>query len=182
MSDTATVNPAIEQETEETSQGVYKGKGNKKVLNPFTGKEEMREGSFSLPLATDEDHAKQLVKQSGEDVVFWFNQGRKAQARIQMYSLFEDIFGDEKLNEDYASFILAYEQVVTEKTSDERKAKVREFLLGEEKFEQLKAKLAELETAGGLKPVFIDYATEELKKPSGVRGKRAKAVEATAGE
>lgn len=176
---TDVVNPIEVQDNEAEAQtsGVYKGKGNKKVMNPLTGKEEVRNGEFSLPLIRDEAHAKEILPNE-EDRVFWMNQGRKAQARIQMYSLFEDIFGDEALNEAYESFILAYSQVVTDKTSEERKQKVRDFLLSEEKFEGLKGALEDLTKAGGLKPVSIDYAVEELKKPSGVRGKKAKAQEA----
>ena len=164
-------------EAESQATGVYKGKGNKKVFNPLTGKDEVRNGEFSLPLIKDEEHAKELVP-SAEDRVFWMNAGRKMQARIQMYSMFDDIFGDEALNDAYTSFSLAYSQVVTDKTSEERKQKVRDFILSEEKFEDLKVALESLEKAGGLKPVYVDYATETLNKPSGVRGKKAKEVAA----
>lgn len=175
---TDVMNPVgIEQDNEasETSGGTYKGKGNKKVLNPFSGKEEVRNGEFSLPLIRDEEHAKELVP-NAEDRVFWMNAGRKAQARIQMYSLFDNLFDNDKLNDDYESFVLAYNQVVTDKTPEDRKQKVRDFILGEEKFVELKAKLDEIQ--GNFPPVFIDYAVEELKKPSGIRGKKAKVVEA----
>jgi hypothetical protein len=174
MSDTAVVNPASQvSDVNEVDTGKsYSGSGNKKILNPFTGKEETREGSFSLPLYESKEELESAL--SPEDIVFWTNAGRKYQARLQMYAALDATLDNEALNEDYQAFMGAYGNMVNDQTPEERKEVIRQFILSEPKFDALKGALAELKQRGGFPPVNIDFGQVELKKPSGVRGKRAK--------
>jgi len=171
-------NPAEDSEGIETANN-YSGKGNKKVTDPF-GKQVVRQGTFSLPLATDSSDAYQLCGGSEEDVVFWFNHGRKLQARMQLNASLDLDLGSKQLNDDYKSFENAMEQIgVTKDTPKEEREQVQAFILKQPKFEGIRAKWAEIQQ-NGFGPVHLDFSEVELKKPSGKRGRPAAEEAATA--
>ena len=170
MSDTATI----------TTAGIYGGKVKKNVKDPFGTDPIERVGKFSLPLATNLPEALEMVKNSADDVVFWFNHGRKLQARMQLNASLDLDLGSKQLNDDYKSFENAMEQIgVTKDTPKEEREQVQAFILKQPKFEGIRAKWAEIQQ-NGFGPVHLDFSEVELKKPSGKRGRPAAEEAATA--
>ena len=171
-------NPAEDSEGIETANN-YSGGGNKKVTDPF-GKEIKRKGTFSLPLAQNFDEAMQLSKGSEDDLIFWYNHGRKLQARIQLNSSLDVDLGSKQLNDDYKSFENAMEQIgVTKDTPKEERDEIQAWVLKQKKFEGIRAKWSEIQQ-NGFGPVHLDFSEVELKKPSGKRGRPAAEETATA--
>ena len=177
VDETELISPEVEGESETANN--YSGKGNKKVTDPF-GKQVVRQGTFSLPLAQNFDEAMQLSKGSEDDLIFWYNHGRKLQARMQLNASLDLDLGSKQLNDDYKSFENAMEQIgVTKDTPEEERKQVREFILKQPKFAGIRAKWDEIENKG-FGPVHLDFSDVELKKPSGKRGRPAAEEVATA--
>ena len=166
----------------------------RKVENPFTGEEITRIGTYTLDAATDLDSALAIVGQKESEVIFWFNYGRKLQAKAQMFNSLGFDLGSDELNELFGSFKRAMSGMLdalpkdaTKEQKDKLAAKrerIQKFILSEEKFEPIREKLTELEKAG-LESISIKFGNPDadgkvpdgemaLNKPSGKRGRKAK--------
>jgi len=162
MSDTATI----------TTAGIYGGKVKKNVKDPFGTDPIERVGKFSLPLATNLPEALEMVKNSADDVVFWFNHGRKQQARVYATSKLDFDLGSKEMNDLFDQYNQALESMQSKDDTKERQEQIKMFVLSIPKFKDLSAKLDEVRAGGGLKEVDIDFSQTELVKPSGIRGRR----------
>lgn len=158
--------------------GVYGGKVKKNVKDPFGTDPIERVGKFSLPLATSLPEALEMVKNSAEDVVFWFNHGRKLQARVYATSKLDFDLGSKEMNDLFDQYNQALESMQSKDDTKERQEQIKQFVLSIPKFKELSAKLDEVRAGGGLREVDINFAETELIKPSGIRGRR-KATTAT---
>lgn len=159
-------------ESETETANIAKGSGNKKLMDPF-GKETLRKGTFSLPLAVDSSDAYQMCGGNESDVVFWFNFGRKLAARNQMNAALELDLGSKQLNDDYKSFENAMSEIgVTKDTPAEEREQIQKFILKQPKFAGILAKWDDIKT-NGFGAVHLDFSQVELKKPSGKRGRPA---------
>ena len=145
------------------------GKVTKKVED-LNGKMIEVEGTYTLPLATNMNEALSMVKNSEDDFVFWFNHGRKVQARAQVAATLGMEFETEELEDRDKQFKNALKNMVEEDTPDADKAEARKFLLSLPKFKDL----AETYKTFSPDPKNIDFGSVELKRPSGVRGRRKK--------
>lgn len=181
------------------------GTVSKKVDNPFTGDEIVRKGIYDLQAAQNIEQAYELVGQDEKEVLFWFNHGRRTQAKQQMLGLLDFDLGDEKLNDLFKSFRNAMNNIVTKDTSAERREAIQKFILSEDKFEPIREKLDAMK-AQGIEDVKIQFASPtipvedengnpvivngkvqvkvaeneiELRKPTGKKG-RAKKVDPNA--
>jgi len=105
-----------------------------------------------------------------EDLLFWFNYGRKVAARAQVNAALGFDLGDEKLNDLFKSFQNAMSNMVTDKTTPEKREKIKNFILDEDKFEPLRSHLADWKPEG----VTVDFSSVEIKKPSGQKGRPKK--------
>lgn len=164
---TSNVSPATE-----VVEDIYTGKVSTKVTNPFTRKEVKVTADFKLPQAKSGEQALNMVNGSEDDLVFWFNMGRRLVARqIVGQSLGFDL-GSDDLNNLYKSFDSAMASMYSEGMSEERVKKIRDFILGEEKFAPLRDKL----TSWTPEHQTFDFSQIELKKPSGKRGPKGKST------
>jgi len=161
---TSNVSPAVEVES-----GIYSGKVSTKVIHPVDQVEVKVTGDFKLPLASDLNEALTMVGGNDSDVVFWFNYGRKMQARIQVGQSLGMDLGSDELNELLKSFNTAMGSFGTN-LSDARKNKIKDFILSEEKF----APLRDLMDTWTPEHKSVDFSSVELKKPSGKRGPKSK--------
>lgn len=137
------------------------GPVSKNVDNPFTGEEIKRKGTYELEAAQTIEQAYSLVGQNEKDVLFWFNHGRRVQAKQQMLSYLDFDLGDEKLNDLFKSFRSAMNNIVTKDTPVKRREAVQEFILSEDKFEPIREKLAEMK-ASGIEDVKVKFASATL--------------------
>lgn len=161
----------------------------RKVKNPFDGTMIVREGSYELPAAHGDDIATALalVGNKESEVIFWFNQGRKNQARLQVQQALDFDLGSDDLNELYDSFNDAMDSLLTKDATKEKRERIQNFILSEDKFQILKIALDDLKEKGigGISMVFgspdadgkVSEGEIELKKPTGVRGRRKKVSE-----
>ena len=145
------------------------GKVTKKVED-LNGKMIEVEGSYILPLATTLNEASAMVKDNESDLLFWFNHGRKIQARAQVAATLGMEFETEELEDRDKQFKNALKNMVEEDTPEADKAEARKFLLSLPKFKDL----AETYKTFSPDPKNIDFGQVELKRPSGVRGRRKK--------
>lgn len=166
----------------------------RKVENPFTGEDITREGKFSMDAAQDMDSALAICGQKESEVIFWFNLGRKLQAKSQMFNSLGFDLGSDDLNDLFGAFKRAMAGMLPVLPKDatkemkeklnEKRARIQKFILEEEKFEPIREKLTELETAG-LESITIKFGNPDaegkvpdgemaLNKPSGKRGRKAK--------
>lgn len=143
------------------------GKISSAVENPFTGKKQKMTGHYSLPLALNMDDLASLTKGNQDDVLFWFNHGRKMAARAQVAAKLDFDLGNDDLNDLYRSFKNALNNMVDDKTPEPKRKRVIDFILGEDKFADLKTAM------DSWKPedITIDFSSTELRKPSGKRGR-----------
>lgn len=149
--------------------GIYRGRTKTDVVDPFSkdSKEKIeREGYYEIPIATNLDQANSIVKGNEQELLFWFNYGRKVQARAQMTQSLKVDLGD-----DHKSFENALKNMVDENTPPERVERVKQFILGEPKFAALREKMEQARKEG-FGTIFLDFSKEELKKPTGVRGRQ----------
>lgn len=179
------MNPNVSTEMTPVDPTKITGKVTKKVKNPFTGKTITREGVYELPAAHgDITSAFALVGNREDEVLFWFNQGRKNQARLQVNQALDFDLGSDELNELFDSFTDAMDALLPKDADEKKRKRVKDFILSEEKFEPLVSALESLEKSG-LESVNILFGSPdadgkvsdgetELKKPTGVRGRRKK--------
>lgn len=161
---TSVVNPE-----NSTESSVYTGKVSTKVTNPVTGEEVKVTGDFILPLAKTGEDALNMVQGKDEDLVFWFNLGRKLIARsIVSRSLGLD-FGTEEKNDLFKSFDAAI-SAVRKGMSEARIKALQDFILSEEKYAPIREPL--LKWTPDHKT--FDFSKIELEKPSGKRGPKSK--------
>jgi len=156
------------------------GAVSKKVDNPFTGDEIVRKGIYDLQAALKIEDAYALVGGNESEVLFWFNHGRRTQAKQQMLGLLDFDLGDEKLNDLFKSFRSAMNNIVTKDTSAERREAIQKFILSEDKFEPIREKLDAMK-AQGIEDVKVTFSTVnpdenevELRKPTGKKGRQKK--------
>lgn len=192
---TSAVSPKVEFKTDEARKAqldptLYVGKTSKKEDNFFKkGEKIVFVGEYAVPLAYkpgDDPHsalnrATAMVNGKLEDVLFWFDYGRKVAARTQatlgLGLEFTSDKEDEKEAEDEIeqledlarSFKNAMSNMITESTSEERKNAIMNFILSEEKFAPIRDKMEVIKNPA---PKFFDFGSEKLKKPTGVRGRR----------
>ena len=169
-----------------TDPTLIKGVVKRKVKNPFDGTMIVREGTYELPAAHGDDLATALtlVGNKESEVIFWFNQGRKNQARLQVQQALDFDLGSDDLNELFDSFNDAMDSLLTKDASKEKRERIQNFILSEDKFQILKIALDDLKEKGigGINMVFgspdsenkIPEGETELKKPTGIRGRRKK--------
>lgn len=159
-----------------------------KVKNPFTGKTIVREGMYELPIAHGDIATAYAICGNREDeVIFWFNHGRKTQARLQANQALDFDLGSDELNELFDSFTEAMESILPKDADEAKRKRVKDFILSEDKFQPLVSALETLEKSG-LETVTLVFGSPdadgkikdgetELKKPTGVRGRRKKVSE-----
>ena len=158
-----------ENQDQETSS-LYTGKVSTKVTNPFNGKEVKVTGDFKLPLATSMEEALHMVGDIDDDVVFWFNLGRKAAARAAVSAKLGIDLGSDEKNELLKSFTAAMDSMSSDNMSPERKKRIQDFILSEEKFQPIREEVQNWTP----EHQSIDFAVVELKKPDSKRGPKAK--------
>ena len=161
---TSNVSPAVE-----TESGIYSGKVSTKVIHPVDQKEIKVTGDFKLPLATNLNEALEMVGSNDQDVVFWFNYGRKNAARIAVAQSLGMDLGSDEMNDLLKSFTTAMGSF-GDNLSEARKTKIKEFILSEEKFAPLR------DIMGNWSPDHksVDFSVVELKRPSSKRGPKSK--------
>ena len=169
---TTVVNPAVAESEDQETANLYTGKVSTKVINPFNGKEQKVTGDFKLPLATSGEEALNMVAGSESDLVFWYNLGRKAAARAAVQAKLGIDLGSDEKNELLKSFTAAMDSMSSEGMSAERKKRIQDFILSEEKFEPIREDV----TNWTPEHQSIDFAVVELKKPDSKRGPKAKAA------
>lgn len=180
------MNPNVAEQNVPVDPSKITGMVKRKVKNPFDGTMIVREGSYELPAAYGDDIATALalVGNKESEVIFWFNQGRKNQARLQVQQALDFDLGSDDLNELYDSFNDAMDSLLTKDATKEKRERIQNFILSEDKFQILKIALDDLKEKGigGINMVFgspdaegkINEGEVELKKPSGIRGRRKK--------
>lgn len=179
------MNPNVSTETTPVDPSKITKTVTKKVKNPFTGKTITREGIFELPAAHgDIASAYALCGNREDEVIFWFNQGRLNQARLQMNQALDFDLGSDTLNELFDSFQDAMDALLPKEADEKKRKRVKDFILSEEKFQPLVSALETLEKSG-LESIAVTFGSPdangkinegetELKKPTGVRGRRKK--------
>lgn len=163
------MNPVQSQEVKNEVAGTYAGKVSTTVVDPFTGKKLKAIGEYSLPQATDSESLDSLSKGDISEVIFWYNFGRKVAARAQVAAKLGFDLGSPELNDLFSSFMGAMDQLVGKDGTQEQRDAFKGFVLAQAKFKPL-AEALENYTPGS---VNVDFATEELKKPSGKKGRPA---------
>ena len=152
------------------NEGIYLGKVTTKTKHPITQEDLKVTGDFKLPMATSGSEALNMVGGSEDDLVFWFNFGRKVAARTVVTQSLGLDFGTEELNDLVKSFSAAMSAMSSDGMSEERKKKIKDFILSEDKFAPIR------EVLSGWTPDHksVDFSVVELKKPSGKRGPKGK--------
>lgn len=145
------------------------------VEHPFSGKEIERTANYTLPLATDLNSASSIAGGKEEELVFWFNYGRRIAAHNQAIASLAFDMGSDELNQLKSSLDNAMKNLVGKDTSDDDKKRYRDFFLSEKKFAPLRDKLNQIE-AEGFGDKDIDYSTVTLEHPSFTRGRKKKVV------
>lgn len=171
-------NAVVENEVENDEQesGILVKSLKKSIEDPFSGKKIVAEGEYSLPLASSLEDAEKLVAGNVEDLLFWFNFGRKTAARAQVAAMLSGFdSGDEKINDLYKSFTSAMNSILGEKATPEKRELTKQFILSQDQFSPLKSALENWKPGS----VSVDFSQVELKKPSGKKGRPA--AEAAAG-
>lgn len=151
------------------SASVYKGKGSAKVTNPISGEEIKVTGDFILPLAQNADDALNMVGSKEEDLVFWFNFGRKAAARQVVAKSLGMDFGTEEKNDLFKSFDAAI-SAVRKGMSEARIKALQDFILSEEKYAPIREDLMNWTPDHKT----FDFSKIELEKPDSKRGPKFK--------
>jgi len=199
---TVTVNPTpklAEVKTDEAKAAQldpnkFVGRVSKKEDNPFTGTKIVYEGEYALDLASKfedpekgYDAALAMCGGNLKDLLFWFDHGRKTQARTQATLDLGLEFTSDKEDEEenkkevdeldnlYRAFSNALDNMVTKDTPKEKRKRVIDFILGEDKFEPIRNKLNNIQDP---EPKFTSFGANEskgevkLKKPSGIKGRQ----------
>ena len=177
----------------------YVNKTTKTIENPLNGKEIELTVEYELPNGMNYDRALALCNNVDADVWFWFDYGRRIQARYLATQKLGLDLEDENLQDLYTSFKAARRNMIDKNTSEERIQQINNFILGEQKFKPLADKLKEYEEkmksgqGDNIRIVFgnpkkgvdgkpLEGETElEITKPTGIKG-RQKKVKADSGE
>ena len=157
--------------------GIYKNQVRKNVDNPFTGKKVEMTGTYQLPIAQNLNEINSMTKGDEQEITFWFNYGRKVAAKNQALAALDFGLETEDLNDLHSQFKNALRNMVDETTPDDRRKVVIDFILGVPKYQKLKTALDELQKTG-MEPIALDFGgKDELRKPTGVRGRRKKSAD-----
>jgi hypothetical protein len=154
----------------------------RKVKNPFDGTMIERKANFELPAAYGDDPnvIMAIVGQKWEEIIFWFNHGRKVAARQQLNQMLAFDLGSDELNDLYDSFNDAMDSLLTKDATPEKRKRIKDFILSEDKFAILKIALDDVQEKG-IDELNVKFGSPdatgkvaegetELKKPSGKKG------------
>ena len=162
-----TANENLNEVEATENEGVLSASVTKKITDPFTNKEIKAKGNYSLPLATSLETLNSLSGGKIEETIFWFNYGRKVAARAQVAAKLDFDLGSDSLNASFKSFTVAMAQILGKDASEERQKLTKDFILSQPQFSALSEALKNYSQGD----VNVDFSSEELKKPSGKRGR-----------
>jgi len=166
-----TENPA-EQEQEDNSalaENTYKVSRTVKDANG----ERKAEATYHLPVAKTLEEMNSYAGGLNEEILYWFNFGRKVAARQQVFMALNNQFPDEKINDLNKAFVEARDQMLLGSKDPVKIKRYTDFILGEDQYAPLVAAMKERDENKNNLPHF-DFSIESIKKPGDKPGPKAK--------
>jgi hypothetical protein len=127
--------------------------------------------TYHLPIAKTLADADKFSGSDDQELVYWYNLGRKVAARQQVFMALNNQFADEKINELNKAFVEAVDQMLAGKEDAAKRKRYTEYILGEEQYAPLVQAMKDRDTNKSI-PHF-DFGTQEIKKPGDKPGRPA---------
>lgn len=160
MSDSNVANPAL-----------FTASVSRKIKD-VDGKEIERKGKMDLPLAVDQVTALAISDNKEDELVFWFNHGRKLHAAAVVRARLDFTLGSKELDTLYEQYNDAINAQLEEKATAEEREFVTNFVKKIKKFQPMLERLEAMKSSG-VEELYVDFRTEKLERPSGVKGRKA---------